>query len=121
MGKSHDKGKRFERDTAKWAVEAGEDIDDDRYAVTGSGRLGPNTSLQFDIPTINYCIECKHRSSVPKWLTGAWEQVIDVADNEGKKPLLAIKKNYKPIMHVITPERHAELLEYERRYKDERG
>jgi len=119
------KGKRFERETADW-VRENDDIDEKNYAVTDSGRLGAGyNGLGFDIPTVSYSIECKHRESVPKWLMGAWEQVIEVTQKENdkhktdKSPMLAIKKNYKPIMHCITPERHAELLEKERRLEND--
>lgn len=127
MGKSKDKGSRFERDVAEWLKEH-DGIDEEHYAVTSSGRLGAGyNELGFDIPALTYSVECKHRSSVPKWLMGAYEQVIEVNKDECKKhkfkkyPLLVVKKNYKPIMHIIEPERHAELLEYERRCEDERN
>jgi len=102
---------------ASWAEE--NDGIDPKYAVTSSGRLGPNTSLGFDIPSENYAIECKHRKSVPQWLMGAWQQVIEVAEREQKLPLLTVKKNYKPVMHIISPERHAELLKYERKCEND--
>jgi len=117
MGKSHSKGKRFERDVAEWIRQ--NDGIDEKYATTSTGRLGPNNSLQFDVPGVKYAVECKHRSTVPKWLIEAWEQVIEVAEKEGKHPLLAIKKNYKPVIHCITEERHQELLKYERRVEDD--
>ena len=114
MAKSGRKGKRFEREVAQWLIE--NDGEDETFATTSSGRLGPNTSLQFDVPSRHYACECKHRKSVPKWLMGAWEQVIEVADEHDKEPLLTIKKNYKPVMHCLTEERHAELLRKEREY-----
>ena len=120
MGSSKSKGDRFERDQAEW-IKKYDGIDTKHYAVTSSGRLGAGyNELGFDIPTITYSMECKHRKSVPKWLMGAWEQVIDVNEKENEKhntnksALLAVKKNYKPIMHIIEPERHAELLQYEK-------
>ena len=117
MGKSHRKGKKFEREQAKWLMEY--DGEDETYSTTSSGRLGPNTSLKFDIPSKSYACECKHRESVPKWLMGAWEQIIDVSIKHHKYPLLAVKKNYKPVMHCITKERHQELLKKERTYDNE--
>jgi hypothetical protein len=122
MGKSKNKGNRFEREVAKWIKEH-DGIDGEHYAVTESGRLGAGyNSLGFDIPAIRYSVECKHRSSVPKWLMEAWEQVIEVNGSENDKhktdkaPLLVIKKNYKPLLHCITEERHAELLRKEKKY-----
>jgi len=120
IGKSKSKGNRFEREVADW-IKKYDGIDEKNYAVTSSGRLGAGyNELGFDIPAIRYSVECKHRSSVPKWLMGAYEQVIDITDSENEKhktdksPLLVVKKNYKPVMHIITEERHAELLEYEK-------
>ena len=125
MGKSKSKGDRFELDTVEWALNAGDEIDDEYYAPTEGGRLGAGyNGLGFDIATVRYSIECKHRSSVPKWLIGAWEQVINVNEQECKKhkfnksPMMAVKKNYKPIMHIITEERHKELLEKEKAYEE---
>jgi len=122
MAKSGRKGKRFEREVSSW-IKKHDSIDEENYAVTSSGRLGAGyNDLGFDIPAESYSVECKHRKSVPKWLMEAWEQVIEVTEQENdqhktnKSPMLAIKKNYKPIMHVITPERHAELLRKEREY-----
>ena len=126
MGKSKSKGDRFELDTVEWAIKAGDEIDRQYYSPTEGGRLGSAyNGLGFDIATVKYSIECKHRSSVPKWLIGAWQQVIEVNAKEckqhkfDKSPMMAVKKNYKPIMHIITPERHKELLEYERKCKSE--
>ena len=126
MGKSKSKGDRFERDVADWLKEY-DGIDTEHYAVTESGRLGAGyNGLGFDIPAIRYSVECKHRSSVPKWLVKAWEQVIEVNESENDKhktskaPLLVIKKNYKPLLHCITPERHAELLKCEKECENEK-
>lgn len=123
MTNSKKKGDKFERDVAEW-IKENDGIDTKNYAVTSSGRLGAGyNDLGFDIPAHRYSVECKHRSSIPKWLIGAWEQVIEVTKSENKKhktnksPLLVIKKNYKPVMHIIKPQRHAELLKYER-YSD---
>ena len=125
MGKSKSKGDRFERSVADWLKE-NDGIDEEHYAVTESGRLGAGyNGLGFDIPALSYSVECKHRSSVPKWLIKAWEQVIEVNQSEckqhkfNKHPLLVVKKNYKPIMHIITEERHKELLECERKLKED--
>ena len=122
---SKGKGDRFERDQAGWFREH-DGIDSKVYSVTDSGRLGATyNGLGFDIPALSYSVECKYRESIPQWLMGAWEQVIEVNEREceqhdfDKAPLLALKKNYKPIMHVIEPERHAELLKYERECKNE--
>ena len=127
MGKSGRKGKRFERDIANWIKEH-DGIDTEHYAVTSSGRLGAGyNDLGFDIPSLRYSVECKHRKSVPKWLMGAFEQVIEVTESENEKhntdksPLLCIKKNYKPVIHCITEERHAELLAYERECQDDKN
>ena len=122
VGKSKSKGDRFEREVADWLKE-NDGIDTEHYAVTESGRLGAGyNGLGFDIPALKYSVECKLRSTVPKWLMKAWQQVIDVNESENDKhktdkvPMLVVKKNYKPLMHIITPERHAELLRKEKEY-----
>lgn len=121
MASSKNKGDRFERNQAEW-FKKNDGIDEKNYAVTSSGRLGAGyNELGFDIPAIKYSVECKYRESIPKWLMSAWEQVIEVNESENEKhgtdkyPMLALKKNYKPILHCIQPERHAELLKCEKK------
>lgn len=114
IGASHSKGKRFERDTGKWALEHDGECPKWQQMASSTARVGHITELQFDVISRSYAAECKHRKSVPKWLMEAWEQVLDKANEHDKAGLLAIKKNYKPVIHCITPERHQELLRYER-------
>ena len=116
MGKSHSKGRRFEQDIGKWLLKNDGECDKFAEMTTSTGRLGQLTNLQFDVISNHYAVECKHRSSVPKWLMSAWEQIIDKSAAHDKSAMLAVKKNYKPIMHIITPERHAELLRKEKEY-----
>ena len=55
-------------------------------------------------------------------LWGFWKQVVDVARREHLEPVLRIeptnedRKGY-PNLHIITEERHAELLGYEKQVK----
>lgn len=90
--------------------------------TTSTGRLGQQTNLGFDLVSRHYVGEAKNRKSAPKWLLGAWKQINELSDDhEAKYPFLAVKKDLRkyPLMHIITKERHEELLQYERECQDE--
>ena len=126
MVNARDKGNRFERDQGKWLLK-----NDDSCPVLGSltsscARVGHITELGIDLLSLHYVGEAKNRESAPKWLIGAWEQIIQRSkelneynklDKLGapKSAFLAITKNRMSVMHVIQPERHAELLAKEKK------
>jgi hypothetical protein len=124
------RAKQFERDTGHWALEYdGPDPLWSRVTST-TGRTGHITNLQMDVVSMNYAIECKNvkvSATIQNW----WRQIQEVASKHGKEPLLVIlpsnpipnsvsRKSVDLTLHIITPKRHAELLEYERRCSDRR-
>lgn len=111
MSKSRDKGNRFERDRGKWLLEHDGPCPKYGDMATVNARVGHITDLGFDLISRTYAGEAKHRESVPKWLIGAWKQIIEKAEKHGKVPFMAVTSNRMPVMHIITPEHHAELLE----------
>ena len=118
MGSSHRKGKRFERQQGKWLLENDGKCPKWGEIASSTGRVGHITELQVDLISRSYAGEAKNRESAPKWLIGAWKQIIERADELGKQPFLAVTKNYMPDMHVITPERHKELLQKEKELEE---
>lgn len=112
MGRSHEKGRRFEQEIGKWLLENDGECPKFKNMTTSTGRLGQQTNLQIDLVSKTYAGECKHRDSVPKWLLNAWKQIVEKAESHKKDAFLAIKKDARkyPTMHIITPEHHAELI-----------
>lgn len=120
------RAKDSERRTAKWMQEHdGPDPDHkpgESMLVTSTGRVGHLTHLQFDALSRTYATENKN-VKVPMNFWRWWVQVVNVAHKYGKTPCLVIdpavdqkRTDGTPIpgMHVISPERHAELLKAER-------
>lgn len=117
------KAKQAERDSGKWLLE--NDGEDKRWSgvASSTGRVGHITQLQFDVVSQHYAGEVKN-IIVPKRLFGFWLKIVSIAITHGKNPVLIIVPNndYKAAgfpkkpsaMHIITEERHAELLEKER-------
>lgn len=118
-----------ERSLAKWMVEhdGPNPIFQKLRLVTSTGRVGHLTGLQFDAASFHYAGECKRRESAPAWLTDCWAQVNQIADEQNLTPLLGLwlpretytfdgKQKRLPELHVIRPERHAELLRKEKEY-----
>lgn len=84
--------------------------------TSSTGRVGHITDLQFDVLSLDYAAENKH-VMVSKQLLGWWMQIGRVAAKYGKHPLLRIAPSNVgkyPEMHIITADRHAELLRYEK-------
>ena len=85
--------------------------------VTSTGRVGHIHELQYDVPSKSYAAENKNVLLNKTW-TEWWLKVIAKAMDAGKQPLLRIEPSNKPVkvpdMHIITAERHAQLLAYER-------
>lgn len=94
---------------------------DPAYALihSSTGRVGHITDLQFDVVSLDYAAENK-LIKVPKRLLSWWTQIGNVARAHDKKPLLRIvpsnEGKHEP-MHIITEQRHAELLRIEQFYK----
>ena len=117
------KSKQTERDSGKWLLEHdGPDPMWNRVS-SSTGRVGHITQLQFDVVSRQYAGEVKN-IIVPARLFGFWVKIVSIAANHGKNPVLIIVPNNEhkqagfpkkvPAMHILTDERHAELLAKER-------
>lgn len=124
------RSKESEREGGKWFIE--HDGPDPRFPpgngiVTKTGRVGHVNSLQYDIHSARYAVENKHVRLNATWL-GWWVKIVSRAMEHGKHPCLRIDPSNKPgmfvynghryklpVMHIITAERHAQLLAYEHR------
>lgn len=117
------KSKRSERTLGHWLME--HDGPDPRLSGIASttGRVGHITQLQYDVASKTYAAENKN-VKVPARLWKWWCQIIDVAIGQGKEPLLRIEPTNEPLglrkkypsLHILTEDRHAELLRIERNY-----
>jgi hypothetical protein len=111
------RAKESERNLARFLVL--HDGLDPRYTdmASSTGRIGHLTGLQFDVASVHYDGENKN-VKVPAALWKAWKQVCAIAKGHHKEPLLRIEpsnddKKGVPIMHIITEERHRDLLQSE--------
>lgn len=116
------RSKQSERDLGHWLLE--HDGPDPRMAgiTSSTGRVGHITQLQYDVASLHYAAENK-QIKLPARFLQFWLQIIDVANSAGKNPLLRIEptnvlvgqfRKKAPELHIITAERHAELLQAER-------
>jgi len=78
--------------------------------------------LQFDVISKTYAAENK-QVKVPATLFKWWKQITTIAASQGKDALLRIeptnmkvdgRKDPAPELHIITADRHAELLRKEK-------
>lgn len=123
------RAKRSERENARWLQT--HDGPDHRYdnLTTSTGRIGHLTGLQADSVSRSYLSENKN-VKVPATLAKWWQQIASKAIEWGKNPIITWEPSngadYRvagkplPHLHIITPERHRELLEKER-YADANG
>lgn len=121
------KAKQSERDLGHWLIK--NDGYDPAYrgiASPTTGRVGHVTGLQFDNVSTHYAAENK-RVRLGKRFLQWWLQIVDIAVDKRKDALLSIEPTNVltptrkiPRMHIITEERHAELLMKERSYDNER-
>lgn len=94
--------------------------------VTSTLRVGHVSGLQYDAHSRSYAAENKNYRLTTQWFKW-WTQINARAMAMGKKPLLVIDPSNKPNhyevegvkvkvprLHIITEERHAELLASER-------
>ena len=90
-----------------------------KHIASSTGRVGQITDLQFDVISKTYAGENK-QVKVPKKLLGWWVQINEVAARHNKVPLLRIEPTNEgkfPEMHIITKERHQELLDMEQKHE----
>ena len=119
------RSKQSERDLGHWLLD--HDGPDLRFKgiASSTGRVGHITGLQFDVISKSYAAENK-QVRVPARLYKWWKQILDVARDQNKDALLRIEPTNIDIgvpmklrkkamsLHIITEERHAELLEAEK-------
>lgn len=132
-GKRSKAWKDEERETARWFQEHAGVDPNPPVEPSSTGRVGH--LLRYDLTSATYIGECKRRP-LPKWIHEAWAQICFLALDRGNRhPTLILtyvsdqktapykgKKVRLPELHVLTPERHAELLSYEALVKgDERS
>lgn len=120
------RAKQRERDAGHWLLKHdGEDPHWKRIS-SSTGRVGHISQFQFDVISATYAGEVKN-IKLPKKLIDFWIQIVQVAAGHHKEPALIIYpsnqdiivqgfKKRLPAMHIITEERHAELLDLEKRY-----
>lgn len=121
------RSKDSERRLAKWLIaNDGPDpvMKPGNGIVSETGRVGHVTALQFDALSLHYAAENK-QERVPATWWNYWLKICQRSVEWGKNPLIRIEPtndekyvNGKPvpILHIITEDRHKELLDYERLY-----
>lgn len=111
------KSKEAERDSGRWLLQHDGADPVWKHIASVTGRVGFYHDLQFDVVSAHYAGEIKNRR-LPVWMLDAWLQIIRIAREQGKEPLLIVVPSNvgvkPPALHIITPERHERLLEYER-------
>ncbi len=113
------RSKQSERDLGKLLLEVNGHDPAYAHIHSSTGRVGHITDLQFDVVSLDYAAENK-LIKVPKRLLSWWTQIGSVARVHGKKPLLRIVPSNEgkyPAMHIITEDRHVELLRIEQYYR----
>jgi hypothetical protein len=87
--------------------------------VSSTGRVGQIQELQFDLWSRTYRAENKNITIAPQRWAEWWIKVQDRAAQYGGEPLLVIDPANPTlrgqVVHIMRPERHAQLLEAERR------
>jgi len=111
------RAKQSERDLGHWLTKFDGPDPRLRGIASSTGRVGHITQMQFDVTSKTYAAENKQVRLNQKWLQW-WLQILDVARRERKEALLRIDPTNEvrniPEMHIITAERHADLLKMER-------
>lgn len=117
------RSKQSERDLGKFLL-LHDGPDPQMSRITSStGRVGHITELQFDVLSRTYAAENK-QVKVPVKFLSWWLKIIAISKEHGKQPLLRIEPTNMrrlPEMHIITAERHAELLQAESDLSDLRS
>ena len=116
-------GNQAERKACRWALENTSGLHPDVEGIaTTTGRVGNYPNLEIDGVFKEYSLESKSRKKLPKWLVhGLVDQAIKASKKFCNSPLLVLRSSGLPTgyrtWHMITPERHADLLAYERKVK----
>ena len=117
------RSKQSERDLGKWLLE--HDGPDPLWQrlTSSTGRVGHITNLQFDVVSATYAAENKQMRLPVNWMV-IWLKILEIAAKHGKEPLLVLEptnalpntRTKIPKWHVITQDRHAELLRIEKEW-----
>ena len=116
-------GNQAERKACKWALENTSGLHPEvKDIATSTGRVGNYANLEIDGVFEEYSLESKSRKKLPKWLVhGLVDQAVKASQKFKNSPLLVLRSsglpNHYRTWHMITPERHAELMECERKCK----
>ncbi len=114
------RSKQSERDGGHWLLKHDGSDPAWQHVASSAGRVGHITGLQFDMVSKHYTAENKQIKLPVKFLQ-FWMQIVDISVTHGKDALLRIEptnvllgsRKKAPVMHIITEERHAELLHKE--------
>lgn len=118
------RSKESERDLGRWLLKHDGLTDHWKAIASSTGRVGQITGLQFDCVSDNYAAENK-QVKLPATIFKWWLQINQIAQTHHKDALLRIEptNEVKSIigvpkgaasLHIITEERHAELLRKEK-------
>ncbi len=116
-------GNQAERKACRWALENTSGLHPDvKEIATSTGRVGNYANLEIDGVFEEYSLESKSRKELPAWLVhGLVDQAVKASQRFKNSPLLVLRSSGLPqgyrTWHMITPDRHAELLECERKCK----
>ncbi len=116
-------GNQAERKACRWALENTSGLHREvKDIATSTGRVGNYANLEIDGVFEEYSLESKSRKKLPKWLVhGLVDQAIKASKKFKNNPLLVLRSsglpNHYRTWHMITPERHAELLWFEQMHK----
>jgi len=118
------RAKEAERSAGRWLLENDGEDPLWKNIASSTGRVGHITGLQFDNISATYAGEVKN-VRVPAKLWGWWRQIVEIAARHHKEPILIIEPTnivpehalFKkiPKLHIITEQRHAELLAAEKK------
>lgn len=121
------RSKQSERDLGHWLLKHDGLTDHWKGIASSTGRVGHISGLQFDCVSDSYVAENK-QVKLPATIFKWWLQINQIAVSHHKDALLRIEptNEVKGIMipkgvkslHIITEERHAELLRKEKFYDD---
>ena len=117
------RSKQSERDGGHWLQKHDGEDPMWKHVASSTGRVGHITGLQFDMVSIHYTCENK-QIKLPARFLQFWLQIVDISVTHGKDALLRIEptnvlvgvRKKAPVMHIITEDRHAELLRKEKEY-----
>jgi hypothetical protein len=122
------RSKQSERDLGHWLTKHDGPDARLRGIASSTGRVGHITNMRYDVTSKTYAAENK-QVRLPVKLLNWWLLINDVAREQRKEALLRIDPSNLPLgsrktipeMHIITKERHAELLSFEEdawKYRD---